>query len=403
MTKCSDLGDMNKYVFFPFVGGIVTIILGIIMEQIDSIFETHPLIRGFNSGFGMSFSIIPFLITKYRSNNPIKESESESSTKISIYKSKLQKDEKNTLKGKYPLLLICAILDFLQKELSFTIKHDSENNVWIFDLIFFAFFSWFILNEKLYRHQYISLSIIVVLLISCIFLFDYTTIKEKPFDFFLVLYIEFVYSINHVLNKYIMDTKFCTPYEVSFYEGIFCLIINIILLSIFSNVEIDKDSGALKIFKHKNCNGKMFIDNFNYYMDNFNIRAFFQFLLQAINKISFNLFSLFTIKHFTPSHVIIILFFTEIEYFILTIRKGGGVLAVFIFIILFFAILVFTEFIELNFLDISKNTKKNIRMRATRFENSEFSSFDEKAIEVEEGMLIELPNQPEDESTNKEQ
>lgn len=78
-------------------------------------------------------------------------------------------------------------------------------------------------------------------------------------------------------------------------------------------------------------------------------------------------------------------------------------MAVFIFIILFFAILVFTEFIELNFLDISKNTKKNIRMRATRFENSEFSSFDEKAIEVEEGMLIELPNQPEDESTNKEQ
>ena len=382
------LGDMNKYLLFPFVGGIVTIIFLIIIKHLKSQFNSYPLVRGVNSGLGMCLSIIPFLILQQRT----KAQNKEIYQKIEYYEIKLLEDKKKAVKGKYALLLICAILDFLQKELSFTIIHDSENNVWIFDLIFFTFFSKFILNEKFYTHQYLSLALIIVLLITSIFVLDYKTIKEKPGDFFLVLYIEFVYSINHVLNKYIMDRKFCTPYEVSFYEGLFCLIINIILLSVFSNVEIPKGSGVLKIFFHKNCDGKYYIDNFNYYIKNFNTREFFAFFFSGINKVSYNLFSLFTIKHFTPSHVIIILFFCEIEYFVKTMMRGHIEVAIFLFIILFFLILVFTEIIELNFLGISKNTRRNIRERAAQSENSSsrLSDVFEKRIEMSEGVLVDI-------------
>lgn len=385
MVKWISLGDINKYLFFPFVGGMVTLLFNLIIKKIDKEFIKHPLIRGVNSGMGMSLSIIPFLIIKIRTKSLNKEI----SKNLLVLENKKKEEKNKLIKGKYILLLICGFLDFLQKSLSFIIIHDSENNVWIFDLIFFTFFSWFLLNEKFYKHQYLSL-LIMVIIVTITFILDFSHIKENIGDFFLVLYIELVYSINHVLNKYLMENKFCSPYEISFYEGIFCLIINIILLSIFSHIEIPKHSGIFKVFSTKNYNGKFFIDNFKSYTDSFDTKEFFAFLLSAINKVSYNLFSLLTIKHFSPSHVIIILFFGEIEYFIVTMKRGNFIFTIFIFLLLIFSILVFTEIIELNFLGLSDNTKKNIRERAIKEENQRGSSFNDKDIELENGMILNL-------------
>ena len=385
MVKWISLGDINKYLFFPFVGGMVTLLFNLIIKKIDKEFIKHPLIRGVNSGMGMSLSIIPFLIIQIRTKSLNKEI----SKNLLVLENKKKEEKNKLIKGKYILLLICAFLDFLQKSLSFIIIHDSENNVWIFDLIFFTFFSWFLLNEKFYKHQYLSL-LIMVIIVTITFILDFSHIKENIGDFFLVLYIELVYSINHVLNKYLMENKFCSPYEISFYEGIFCLIINIILLSIFSHIEIPKHSGIFKVFSTKNYEGKFFIDNFKSYTNSFDTKEFFAFLLHAINKVSYNLFSLLTIKHFSPSHVIIILFFGEIEYFIVTMKRGNYIFTIFIFILLIFSILVFTEIIELNFLGLSDNTKKNIRERAIKEENQRGSSFNDKDIELEDGMILNL-------------
>ena len=190
-----------------------------------------------------------------------------------------------------------------------------------------------------------------------------------------------------------MEHKFCTPYEISFYEGLFCLIVNIILLSIFSNVKIEKHSGVLKVFKHKNYAGKIHLDNFKFYIDNFDKKEFFAFFISAVNKLSYNLFSLLTIKFFTPAHVIIILFFGEIEYFIQTMKRGNFAFTIFMFIIVIFSILIFTELIELTFLGISKNTKKNIRERSMLEEelNKREDSINNKKIELEEGVIIYMP------------
>ena len=395
MKKWISFGDINKYLFYPFVGGMVKLLLELILDKIDAEFFSHPLIKGVNAGFGMSLSFIPFLITIIRTKklNAI-------SSNIAVYANEKLEGRKKIIQGKFALLFICAFLDFLQKYLSFNIIHDQNNNVWIFDLIFFVAFSMFILNEKLYRHQYLSLILIIIVLLISIFWYDYSNIKEKVYDFLLVLYIEFVYSINHVLNKYLMETKFCNPYEISFYEGIFSLIINIILLSIISNIEIPKYSGVLKVFKHKNYDGKIYIDNFKYYMDKFSAKEFFVFLLVAFNRVSYNLFSLLTIKHFTPSHVIIILLFGEMEYGFETVMRGDVAFTFFFFLILFFLILVFTEVIELNFFGISSNTKKNIRERAAKMEesNSRNYSFQGEKVEMD-GVIIDMEDEDSEEKT----
>jgi len=40
--------------------------------------------------------------------------------------------------------------------------------------------------------------------------------------------------------KYSMEYIYCDPYEISFYEGLFGLICNTILLIIFQNIELKK-------------------------------------------------------------------------------------------------------------------------------------------------------------------
>jgi hypothetical protein len=72
-------------------------------------------------------------------------------------------------------------------------------------------------------------------------------------------------------------------------------------------------------------------------------------------------------------------------------KRGNFIFTIFIFLLLIFAILVFTEIIELNFLGFSKNTKKNIRERAFKEENPRKDSFNDKNIELEDGMLLEIP------------
>ena len=122
--------------------------------------------------------------------------------------------------------------------------------------------------------------------------------------------------------------------------------------------------------------------------------------MAAINRVSYNLFSLLTIKYFTPSHVIIILIFGEMEYCFETIMRGKIYFTIIIFLILFFLILVFTEVIELNFLGISDNVQRNIKKRAQNTENiinSRNNSESDDKVEIK-GLYINLGVNDDDEN-----
>ena len=167
--------------------------------------------------------------------------------------------------------------------------NDIEDNLWIFDILFFSLFSYFILKTKLYIHQYISLLGIIILgvILNVINLYD----KNPTFkSIILVFSSEIIYTFNIVLNKFEMDKFFCTPFEISFYEGLFVLILNLILL--FS---IDKN-------------------NFFIYYDSLDSKEIWIFILSMISRFSFNIFGLLTVKYLTPSHVVILLIIGEISF-----------------------------------------------------------------------------------------
>ena len=57
----------------------------------------------------------------------------------------------------------------------------------------------------------------------------------------LIFLVEVIYSLVAVLNKYTMEICYCTPYEISFYQGIFALIVNIALLIFYTKNDILED------------------------------------------------------------------------------------------------------------------------------------------------------------------
>lgn len=344
MVNLISFGEINKYLFFPFIGGIVKLFVEFYLHRFNKDLTTHPLINGLNESIGFSLALIPFLIFNFK---------------------KRKNQEKNDYYLKFDskifLLVLSSFLVFLQKYILYCINHFDMINLWLFDIIFFSFFSYLILGQKLYIHQFISF--IILFICSSIFFYFYFNVNEMKFiDFIVLVFVEILFCSSHVLIKYIFDNKNCTGWEINTYEGILSLILFLILLIPLSQVEIDNNSKIIKIFKHINSGGKTYLDNFEYFR-NLTFIDYLNFIFSSIIREAYNIFNLFTLKHFTPSHIIIILLsdeiYTSLKLIInLDIKYIIGICI--LYPITYFSIFVFVEIIELNFCNLSLNTRKNI-------------------------------------------
>ena len=76
--------------------------------------------------------------------------------------------------------------------------------------------------------------IILGIVLNIINLYDIN--NHDTINISLILLIEVIYSLSMVKNKYITVYKFSSPYEISFCQGLFALIANIIILFICTNM-----------------------------------------------------------------------------------------------------------------------------------------------------------------------
>jgi hypothetical protein len=283
----------------------------------------------------MCLSFFPFILEIIRAT-PLQKKNLNNENIIQIKELQIDRFSEYSKKIKnlkYLLILAAGALDFLQKFLTFYFVDNIENNFWIFDLFFFSLFSYIILKTKLYNHQYASLLGIIILGIILNFFNLYD--KNPTFKSIIIVFsVEVTYTFNIVLNKYAMNKFFCSPFEISFYEGLFVLIVNLILL--FSTKK----------------------DNFSAYYKGLDSKEIWIFIFLMLSRLSFNIFGLLTVKYFTPSHVVIILIIGEISFSFKSKNDYKLYLTIVIFCFLLFMLLVFTEIIELNFCELQKNTKK---------------------------------------------
>ena len=379
---CINAGVCNKRLFYPIIGGIFNLIVNIIIYLVpgDEEIIKHPFILGMNSGLGMSFSIIPFIYSITHSKLRRRERLTTNKMKEDIKK----RNDPGIKREKYIIIILCAFLDFIQKTLIFFFSKNMKNinNVWIFNIIFLNAFALMMKENQLYIHHYISGGIMILcgLGLNVFNLYD-LEVKQIPL-IFVAIFIEIIFSLEIVLAKYGMDYRFCSPSEMTFYEGIFSLIINTIFLLISTYIPLKNNFLYTKLLytTKDNNKGKKYLDNIIIYYKNINFVEIVYFIVIMAGRLSFNLFSYLTIKHFTSSHVFLLLILGEFSLYLIDKSTLELIITIIIYLIELLMALIFCEIIELDFLGLSDNTKRNIKIRATTINLEDTESYDSEEI-----------------------
>ena len=382
-------GECNKNMIFPLFGGISKFIVNVILYLIPDKAEInkHPFILGINAGLGMSLAIVPYIFILKGLKNLKKE-------KLLIPEKFIEeaykKDNPTIKKQKYIIIFACSFLDFLQKVIVFIFCKSITNNIWIFNIVFLNVFTSIVMKNNLHIHQYLSSGIMVFFGICLNIVNLYDMKKDEIPLLFLSIFIEIIYSLAIVLAKYGMDYRSCSPFEITFYESIFALILNIIFLIFSTNIPLSENFNYTELLKISEYNGKKYLDNFYTYIDNLSFTEVLLFLVTMAGRVLFNLFSHFTIKYYSSCHVVLLLIMGEISLDWKDKTNYEIVLTSGIFFIELLMLLVFCEIIELNFCGLEKNTRKNIQERAWLIQND--NDTNSRCSSSEMGLISELPS-----------
>jgi len=359
--KCINFGDVNKRLLIPIFGGIIRLIYIFLVHQNPKyeIATKNPFILNIYTSVGMIFSFIPYLILKYRSKTKsISSNASQIQSKLNIefIHSDLYEEIEIDQSKKYKLIICSSIFDFLQVLLLTIFCIYCNYNLWIFDILFMSLFSNLILKTKLYKHQYFSMIIIIILgfILNIIKYFNLgdTNNKVDPFELSMKLLSEICLSLSMVIVKYNMEKTYCSPYEICIWEGLIGLILNIIILVIVNQLRVT-------------ISGIEYPNNFYELFDNYDINDLIICFVELIMNAIYNMVIFVTCDFFTPFHILITSIIKEFYSYLQT--DGNlvlNILGICILIFIAFMFLVFVEIIELNFWNISYNTKKNIELRS---------------------------------------
>ena len=224
----------------------------------------------------------------------------------------------------------------------------------LFLLIFFRVFH----KILFYKHQYISLIIIILTGLARFFRVFENFFHErgKKIGFLtlgFIILLPLIDSVKiYIIQKY-MKYNYYSPYFILFLIGIIYLIISLIILIIFKNINcstnICKSLSEINIDANKAVNYILII----FYGLFYGLEHFIKF---------------YTMYTFSAFHYILISTFGEIIKFGYKMILHFNTIDLIVNIVTYFleiiAVLVFIETIELNFCGLNMNLKKNIIFRA---------------------------------------
>ena len=365
--KCINFGKFDKKLLIPVIGGLITLIYKYIVKNNPKykILTQNPFLVSIYVAFGMILAIIPHLILKNRSkkdsNNQRKLIEH---SKLNI---ELIVDDYDifdrTKFAKFRFIFYSTVFDFAQSLLYSLFALNNSFNLWNFDILLFSLFSYLMLKTKLYRHQYISMIIIIILGFGLNITEAYKDDTENTsgaFEITMIFISEICFSFGIVIIKYNMEKNYSNPYEICIWEGAIGFIINLICLVSFnlSGLTID---------------GIKYPDNIKEYLENFDYNDFIVCFTITIAHFFVNTSLLLTCHYFTPTHTLIIFIIKDCHLYLRSSENVFLNISGFLILILIaLAFLIFIEIIEINICNISYNTKKNIEIRSRKESSNDF-------------------------------
>ena len=339
---CINFGQLDIKLIPIIIGSIFCFFSRLLFNFVETIYYDHAIISSLFCTAPKLLTFIPLIIFKYRTKRTNhKDTMSKDSIEEKFTHINVSNNNKN--KNKYLLLLLSCILYSVQSIiLIYTIK--IKTNTWFLDILFTCLFYFLIFKTKLYKHHYLSILLIILtgLVYDLIIGSIQNDITNNIYMLLLRLLREIIYSLYDVINKYLLDKKSCSVYEIALSNGIF-------------------DSLFLGILTILNFIG-LDIDNFDKYFNNFNNKELFVIFADMITQIGLYLSTLFTNKNNTPCHLFIIFVFGKFGYHLDI--SFNSLIYVLSFLFMFFVSLILNEIIEINCWGLSQNTKRNIIKRA---------------------------------------
>ena len=329
------------------------------------------------------FAFIPLLIIKCRSKNDnqeiidkekkLKEENEELMNKLLPVPTNTFK-KREMKKRRYQNIIYIGILCIIGFSCYLYRKFFEKNEYWdakqtigvFFEIVDFVGLSYILLSQKLFKHHFIFLGIIaLVLLILFIISIPFVNKDYILSSCFYFLFYSLFFGLFDVLGKRYMLKFYQSPYFLMFIIGI----INATLFTIYD---------VFAYFFNRDISGIIlgFQNNIK------SARDFFIFILDLIIQSIWNHGIWLTIYYFTPCHYFISEYISEYIYFIMTaIEKEGkdelhSTVNVIIFSISDFIIIMcflfFNEILILNICNLDHNTEKRIieRMQLEKEESN---------------------------------
>ena len=217
------IGKIDKNLIPIFVGCIVYFFSRLLFTVKETTLFNHKIIPNVLATFSKLFAFIPYIIIKKRSkqiNNSEIQKINNNDIELIYTDSKI---EPIGNKGRY--FVLSTILLFVQA-IIFLYTYAIKTNTWIWDILITSLFYYLLFKIKLYRHHYLSMIIIILtgLVIVLVLKNFQNDITNNLFLLFMRIIRETLFSLNDVLNKYMMEKKFCSPYEIRLYTGLIDLI-----------------------------------------------------------------------------------------------------------------------------------------------------------------------------------
>ena len=249
-------------------------------------------------------------------------------------------------------------------------------------IISVPFFSYILLNKKLYKHHIFSLILAfcgAFIVNFCRFPLGFSEINEYLYHILNILF-SFIFALSLVLIKFLLTKYFIvSPYVFLFYDGIFCIInlFIIILLEYPIITNIHDENKNVYIDKEK--------ENENYFINNYlkiftilkgqNDNFYFSFFFAIISSFCYFILNILTLYNFSPYLNVLTDFLTPFLYNILNFifldpNKTKKDYLRYLFeslgyIIVIIGALILNEIIILNFCGFNENTYKNIIYRGS--------------------------------------
>ena len=362
------IGKIDKNLI-PMIAGCIFCFLNRILNQYDgSLLFKNQIMMNIYISTSKLFTIIPFILLKINSKK-VSSNDIQTIKNQQALKYMNKSGAKRIIAGKWGFIFLAVMIYFVN-QIFFVLTIKVHSNTTILNILITSLFYYLIFKIKLYRHHYLSIILIIIVgfIIDMILgnlLFD---IDNNLGLFFFRLLREVLFSLSSVVDKYILEKKFGSVYEILLTNGV----ITSTLFIIFAII----DHNFFGIY------------NYEEYFNNFNTTELLVASGVIITQLGLNVSILFTNKNNSPCHIFIIFIFGQLAYYI--DFSGSDAIVIFCLIIILFLSLVFNEILEINFLGLSDNTKKNISKRAENEDNMIITKSDtyDSMLEGQDGYIL---------------